>query len=183
MQIDLWANQARLLDMWKHLHREKQCGCCMTACTLTSLGRFQLFFLSTACCSTRLPPQEKESYYISHIQVWTQEWWAVFTLKLGSVQNLAYIFKKSVIHTVVSVFRFFFFLSDLQSMFVVLSFSRIPSNWSPRVGMPLCFFKYHHAEVDKGKPCFNRVCSAMTLQLHRSCVEQNYTTVVFIDSS
>lgn len=138
----------------------------MTACTLASLGRFDVFFFwLVVWCSTRLPPQRK-LLCKSHSSL-NSVWWAVLTLKLGSEQSLAYISKKSVIHAVVNVFWFFsvMFLSDLQSCFFC-SGSLVSLLTGACCNLHATqFFKCYRIVLDQGKTPFSWPCSAVTLPM------------------
>lgn len=137
----------------------------MTACTLKSGQVFYNFFLlNAAWCSTRLPPHKKKLLCKSHSSL-NCEWWAVLTLKPGSEQSLAYIFQEICdsycgecllvfFFRVVVWFTIHVYCVQVLSSLVFLLTGACCSLHTTQ------FFKCYHAVVDKGKPLFNRACSA-----------------------
>lgn len=142
----------------------------MTVCHLASLVRFYLFpsFCgSTACCSTRLPPQK--SYYISHIQVWTQNDGQSSLWSWGASKVSPTFSKKSVIHPVVEVLFFYiYFIFGMIYTLYLLCFvsSSVFSKWSLHT---IRFLRYYHRITNQGKPCFETICSAVTTQIYFFC--------------
>lgn len=82
--MNLWANQARLFDTCKHLFHKR-----------TSLGRFEVFFVSEWLCGVlQVCLHTKKKLLCKSHSSLNSEWWAVLTLMPGSEQSLAHIFQE-----------------------------------------------------------------------------------------
>lgn len=191
--INVGANQARLPDMIRaNIHTiKKQRGvgvggvCCMTlTCTLalTRLDRFEgvFFFFSLSLSWAqrgvlyKAASTEKKSYYISHIQVWTQSDGQSSLWCRGVSEASPTFSKKSMIHAVVHVgfslslcacvcmcapfsLRSYFLQSLYCAHFPINVPILIPS--LSRFLHISQFFKYHLTLVGRGSPVLWTTCS------------------------
>lgn len=113
---------------------------------------------STACCSTRLPPQK--SYYISHIQVWTQNDGQSSLWSWGASKVSPTFSKKSVIHSVVEVlFLHISFLAWFTLYIYCVLFYPVFFLSGACSLHTIQFLRYYHRITNKGKPCFETMLS------------------------
>lgn len=127
----------------------------MTACTLTSLGRFEVFlFLSGCVVFYKSASTQKKSYYVSHIQVWTPSDGQSSHWCRGVSKASPTFSKKSMIHAVVNVFWWVFFSSVFwltYSPWLLCSSSLLSLLTGACCSFHATqFFKCYHSIVDPG---------------------------------